>query len=101
MPVHPGTDIMSRKSLEKTRKAGLKAAVKDSGLDRKAFKSMFELGGFGGHELLDRSHLISTMVDDFLLNHPAALLNPELYEQATKASKAIARLCQMVGQATG
>jgi len=92
---------MSRKALEKTRKADLKAAIKDSGLGNKAFKSMFELNGFGGHELLDRSHLISTMVDDFLVNHPAALLNPELYEQATKASKAVAKLYQMVGKATG
>jgi hypothetical protein len=92
---------MSRKAVEKTRKADLKAAIKESGLDRKAFKSMFDLGGFGGHELLDRSHLISTMVDDFLLNHPAALLNPELYEQATKASRAVAKLYEMVGQVTG
>jgi hypothetical protein len=92
---------MSRKALEKSRKADLKAAIKDSGLDRKAFKSMFDLSGFGGHELLDRSHLISTMADDFLLNHPSALLNPELYEQATKASRALAKLYQMVGQATG
>jgi hypothetical protein len=92
---------MSRKAVEKTRKADLKAAIKESGLDRKAFKSMFDLGGFGGHELRDRSHLISTMVDDFLLNHPAALLNPELYEQATKASRAVAKLYEMVGQVTG
>ena len=91
---------MSRKSLEKTRKAELKAAIKESGLGNKAFKSMFDLGGFGGHELLDRSHLISTMVDDFLVNHPAALLNPPLYEQATKASRALAKLYEMVGQAT-
>ena len=41
------------------------------------------------------------MADDFLLNHPAALLNPELYEQATKASRALAKLYQMVGQVTG
>jgi hypothetical protein len=92
---------MSRKVLEKTRKADLKAAIKDSGLDRKAFKSMFDLGGFGGHELLDRSHLMSTMVDDFLLNHPVALLNPELYEQASKASRALAKLYEMVGTAAG
>lgn len=92
---------MSHKSLEKTRKAELKAAVKESGLDRKDFKAMFDLGGFGGHELLDRSHLLCTMVDDFVLNHPAALLNPELYEQATKASRSLAKLYEMVGQATG
>ena len=92
---------MSRKQLEQERKTELKAAIKHSGLDRKAFKTMFEPGGFGGHELLDRSHLVSTMVDDFLLNHPVSLLNPELYEQATKASRALAKLYQMVGQVTG
>ncbi len=92
---------MNRKDVEKFRKAELKSAMKESGLDRKAFKAMFELGGFGGHELLDRTHLLSTMVDDFVLNHPAALLNPELYQQATKASRALGKLYQMVGTATG
>lgn len=92
---------MNRKDVEKFRKAELKSAMKDSGLDRKAFKAMFELGGFGGHELLDRTYLLSTMLDDFVLNHPAALLNPELYQQATKVSRALGKLYQMVGTATG
>src|SRR4051812_23060444 len=91
---------MSHKDVEKARKAALKAALKESGLDRKAFKAMFALNGFGGHELLDRSQLLSTMVDDFLLDHPASLLNADLYEQAAKASKVLNKLYQMVGEAT-
>ena len=91
---------MSRKDVEKTRKAELKAAIKESGLDREAFKAMFDLKGFGGHELLDRTSIVSSMLDDVILNHPAALLNAELYEQAAKASKALAKLYQMVGDAT-
>ena len=92
---------MSHKNLEKTRKAELKAALKDSGLDRKAFRAMFDLGGFGGHELLDRSQMMSVMVEDFVLNHPAALLNPELYEQAAKAARALTKLHDMVAAASG
>ncbi len=91
---------MSHKDVEKTRKAELKAAIADSGLDRQTFKSMFDLHGFGGHELLDRTHIVSAMLDDVILSHPAALLNPDLYEQAAKASRALAKLHQMVSEAT-
>jgi hypothetical protein len=100
MEIHPEPDCaMNSKELEKTRKAELKAAMKHSGLDRKAFKAMFQMDGLGGHELLDRSFLLSTMVDDFVLSHPSALLNAELYEQASKASRSLAKLYQMVGEA--
>ena len=91
---------MSHKNLEKARKAELKAAIKESGLDRKTFRQMFDLAGYGGHELLDRSQMLSAIVDDFVMTHPSALLNPELYEQAAKASRALAKLHEMVSDLT-
>lgn len=88
---------MKKKDLERQRKADLKDSIAQSGLSRTEFKSQFDLSGFGGHELLDRTHLLSTMVEQFLLSHPAALLNPDLYQQAAKASRALEKLYQLVG----
>ncbi len=54
-------------------------------------------GSFGCHELLDRTALASTLVEQHILAHAACVQNPEWYELADQAATALAELYQRIG----
>lgn len=59
----------------------------------------FSNGSFGCHELLDRTFIVGTMVDHYVLTHPACVKNQEWFALAEKASDALADLYLRIGQA--
>lgn len=59
--------------------------------------SGFEPGTFGGHELLDRTHLVLNLIDEHILDHPACLRDPAWYALANRAFDALFKLYQQVG----
>ena len=82
------------------------AAEKEDGLaDRRSelqaeygedWEEQWKPGTFGCHELLDRTYLLSILLDA-VLTHPSCALNAEWYRLADTASDAIATLYQSVG----
>jgi hypothetical protein len=54
-------------------------------------------GSFGCHELLDRTALAGDMVEEYVLSHPACVLNPEWFALAEQAVQALRTLYQRVG----
>jgi hypothetical protein len=54
-------------------------------------------GANGCHELLDRTALLSDLVQRYLLDHPACVANPEWYRLANQAAAALQDLYQLVG----
>jgi hypothetical protein len=54
-------------------------------------------GTFGCHELLDRVSLLTNMLDDVLLTHPALAQNPAWYALAGQAASVLQELYQRVG----
>jgi hypothetical protein len=54
-------------------------------------------GGFGCHELLDRTNLLSEQLQDWLLSHPACYQNPEWFALAYQAFTTLHDLYQKVG----
>ena len=54
-------------------------------------------GSFGCHELLDRTALLSDLLERHLLSHPACVANPEWYRLAEQAAAALRELYQRVG----
>jgi hypothetical protein len=54
-------------------------------------------GTFGCHELLDRTNLVSDLVERHLLAHPACVRNPEWYALAEQAAAALRELYQQIG----
>ena len=61
---------------------------------------MEELDEFHAHEVLDRLHLICSMVDDFLLSHPYVTQNVEIEAAIIDAEANLTRAYQMVGEKT-
>jgi hypothetical protein len=57
----------------------------------------FKPGSFGCHELLDRTSTVAGLVDQYVLSHPACVLDPEWYALAWQASEALAALYQRIG----
>ena len=57
------------------------------------------VGSFGCHELLDRTFLVSSMVDEYVLTHPACVQNQEWFALAKQASDALANLYMRIGSA--
>jgi hypothetical protein len=57
----------------------------------------FKPGSFGCHELLDRTSMVAGLLDQYVLSHPACVMDPEWYALAWKASQALAELYHCVG----
>jgi len=51
------------------------------------------------HEGCDRAYMLSSMFDEFLLQHPAVMRTPELKEKAETISDALGDFYQASGQA--
>lgn len=50
------------------------------------------------HEVMDRSYVIMSNMEDFLLNHPAVSQNKKLKEKVEKAQTLLAEVYQEMGQ---
>ena len=59
--------------------------------------SDYEFGSFGCHELLDRLHLVSQILQEYVLEHPACVLQPAWFVSASKAASILCDLYQVVG----
>lgn len=53
-------------------------------------------GTIGFHELCDRSAVLANQVDELLQEHPATLVDPDLYALAATAVDALANFHQVV-----
>lgn len=56
-----------------------------------------ELDEFHYHEALDRTHLIASMIEEFLLSHPVYEKHNHLRESAENAQELIANAYQSIG----
>lgn len=54
-------------------------------------------GSAGCHELLDRTALLSDMLERYLLEHPACVANSGWYKLAEQAAAALRELYQQIG----
>jgi len=54
-------------------------------------------GSAGCHELLDRTALLSDMLERYLLEHPACVANPSWYALVEQAAAALRELYQQIG----
>jgi len=59
--------------------------------------AQFKPGSFGCHELLDRTSLLSSNVEQFILAHPACVHNKEWFALAYQAVNHLNELYQKVG----
>lgn len=60
--------------------------------------SKIELDQFHWHEALDRTHLVLSNIDDFLIQHPVLKLNPEIRKHVEKASENLTEAYSMLGE---
>lgn len=66
-------------------------------LDDELVAEDFRPGTPGCHELLDRTSLLSDMVERYLLDHPACSSNPGWHALAEQAAASLRELYQQVG----
>ena len=64
--------------------------------DGPEWRERFAVGSFGCHELLDRTHLVSNLLWEFVIEHPSCLANPSWYAQAREAFALLDDLYQKV-----
>lgn len=55
---------------------------------------------FGQHEVLDRTHVVASMFEEFVLSHGWVQTTPELLAEAEKISDALGDFYQQVGRAS-
>ena len=60
------------------------------------WQSLNAPGTYGCHELLDRTYLVSNMVESYVLTHPACVQNPQWFALAQRASDALQDLYQRI-----
>src|SRR3954465_8289628 len=77
---------------DRLRQAGELAAESGAG-----WADGYRPGSHGCHELLDRTALLSDMLERHLLGHPACVANPGWYQLAEQAAAALRELYQQVG----
>ena len=65
------------------------------------WSEQFKPGSFGCHELLDRTNLLADSLEQFVLSHPACLLDRDSYALADQAVSALRELYQRVGAEPG
>jgi hypothetical protein len=89
-------DTLKLDEVEQDRQRILSESAEDYGPN---WSEQFQPGSFGCHELLDRTALVSDLVQRFVLTHPACALNPAWYALADQAAAALCELYQQVGAA--
>jgi hypothetical protein len=65
--------------------------------DGPRWSDKFRPGSFGCHELLDRTSMVAGLLDQYVISHPACVLDPEWYALARQASEALAELYHRIG----
>jgi hypothetical protein len=60
-------------------------------------KDKNKLDKFHYHEVLDRLHVINTMIDEFLLEHPVVINNKKINKKIEKASELLSKTYQEIG----
>lgn len=85
---------LSPHEVECARRKQAEELAKDGG---EAWAEENRPGTFGCHELLDRTALVSDMLERCLLEHPACVANPGWYLLAEQAAAALRELYQLVG----
>jgi hypothetical protein len=88
------TDALNLDQVEEDRQRILQEAAEDNGPN---WSEQFKPGSFGCHELLDRTSLVSDLLQQYVVSHPACALNPEWYALADRAASALCELYQRVG----
>ncbi len=83
-------------TFETERQDELKDFLQEEG--QKALEQ-FSPGTHGCHELLDRTAMVSDLLNRFIVSHPACLQNAEWYTLARQAADALHNLYQQVGTA--
>lgn len=63
------------------------------------WESKYRPGSVGCHELLDRTALLSDMLERYLLDHPACVANSGWYTLAEQAAATLRELYQQIGGA--
>ena len=53
---------------------------------------------FSYHEVLDRTHVLVSVLDDHILTHPVIENDPELKKKAEEAEASLGELYQLIGQ---
>lgn len=61
------------------------------------WENEYRPGSAGCHELLDRTALLSDMLERYLLDHPACIANSGWYTLAEQAATALRDLYQQIG----
>jgi hypothetical protein len=60
-------------------------------------QDQFRPGSFGCHELLDRLSILTSNLDEFIVQHPSCLRNPAWFALAHQAMSALTDLYQRIG----
>jgi hypothetical protein len=89
-------DAVKLDEVEQDRQRVLTEAAEDSDPN---WAERFQPGSFGCHELLDRTALVSDLLQRYVLTHPACALNPEWYALADQAAAVLCELYQRIGAA--
>jgi hypothetical protein len=81
--------------IERQRREAEEELVADLGAD---WRTSYQPGSFGCHELLDRTVQLADQIERLLLAHPACVANPDWFAQAEKAAAALRTLFQRIGE---
>jgi hypothetical protein len=63
------------------------------------WEDLYRPGTFGCHELLDKTSVAASIVEQFVLSHPSCVRDPEWFALAERAAAALGELYQRVGEA--
>ncbi|HEY7423891.1 MAG TPA: hypothetical protein VH682_06565 [Gemmataceae bacterium] len=85
---------LSPGEVERERLEQIRELAADSG---ERWADGYRPGSPGCHELLDRTALLSDMLERYLLSHPACVANAGWYMLAEQAAAALRELYQQVG----
>ena len=88
------SENLSLPNVEQDRQQQASAPAADSGED---WAKEFRPGSAGCHELLDRTALLTDLLERHLLAHPACIARPEWYRLAEQAAAALRELYQQIG----
>ena len=84
---------LSPHEIEKDRQRQARELSADSGED---WAEEYRPGSAGCHELLDRTALLTDLLERHVLGHPACVARPEWYLLAEQAAAALRELYQQV-----
>ncbi len=85
---------LSPQNVEQDRQKQARELAADSGED---WAKEYQPGSAGCHELLDRTALLTDMLERHLRSHPACIARPEWYLLAEQAAAALRELYQQIG----